>query len=287
MATGRTAVMDTTPVDRATAAAIEAAEMRAWRDLYGAAPADFAAAAGLWTGTIGGALMLRWSASGRRYFSRTIGVGVVAPATTEAVDKILEGYERAGIAMFLLQSLPHCRPAEYEDWLRERGLEAFDAQDRIVRGAGPLAARERESDWRNLVVERVGPATADEWAEFLQRASRLDTGSWLQQLVGRRGWHQYIARQDGQVVATRSMYIGDDGMTWMGMDGPVPGITTEDYEPDSAICDLMVRDGLALGARTFLADIEAPSETQDTPAYEHFGRLGFRRPYNRTHHTRV
>ena len=39
--------MDTTAIDRDAAAAIERAEMRAWTDLYGAAPAEFAEAAGL------------------------------------------------------------------------------------------------------------------------------------------------------------------------------------------------------------------------------------------------
>jgi hypothetical protein len=37
------------------------------------------------------------------------------------------------------------------------------------------------------------------------------------------------------------------------------------------------------GARRFIADIEAPSEKMDTPAYEYFGRLGFTRPYVGTH----
>jgi len=34
-----------------------------------------------------------------------------------------------------------------------------------------------------------------------------------------------------------------------------------------------------------LADIEAPSEAMDTPAYEYFAALGFSRPYVRTHWT--
>jgi hypothetical protein len=48
----------------------------------------------------------------------------------------------------------------------------------------------------------------------------------------------------------------------------------------------MVADGLVNGARSFLADIEAPSPGLDTPAYEYFARLGFRRPYVRLHWTR-
>ena len=134
-----TATLDTTPVDLRTAASIEAAEARAWADLYAAAPAGWAEAAGLGTQEVGGALVLRWAATGRRYFSRAIGLGVVKPASRAAIEEILDGYERAGITMFLLQSLPHCRPAEYENWLRERGLEPFDAQDRVVRDGSPLA----------------------------------------------------------------------------------------------------------------------------------------------------
>jgi hypothetical protein len=67
----------------------------------------------------------------------------------------------------------------------------------------------------------------------------------------------------------------------------VPGVHWQDYGPDSAICETIVADGLARGARSFIADIEAPSEAQDTPAYELFGRLGFTRPYVRTHFARL
>ena len=277
--------MDTSPVDLATTANIESAEARTWADLYAAAPAEFAASAGLGSSEVGGALILRWAATGRRYFSRVIGLGVTQPVTEDAIDRILEAYHRAGIDMFLLQSLPHCRPAEYEAWLRDRGLEPFDAQDRVVRGTEPFAGGVPTD--RALAVERVGPETKDEWAAFLQRVYRLDTGPWLQALIGRPGWHQYVVREGDDVVAARGMHIGGDGTAWLGMDGPVPGVMTEDYEPDAALCAYMVDDGLRLGARSFIADIEAPSPRMDTPAYDYFARLGFRRPYVRTHHARL
>jgi hypothetical protein len=287
MSTTRAAVMDTTPVGRRTAAAIEGAEARAWADLYAAAPASFARAAGVGTSAVDGTLVLRWAATGRRYFSRAIGLGVERPATAEAIDRIIEGYRRAGITMFLLQALPHCQPAEYVRWLTERGLEPFDAQDRIIRGAEPAPPARDFAPDRELVVERVGPGTSDEWAHFLHRVYRLEAGPWLAALIGRPGWHQYVAREGGEVVAARGMYIGADGMAWLGMDGPVPGLNTNDYEPDAAICAIAVRDGLAHGARGFLTDIEVASPDMDTPSYDHFGRLGFRRPYVRTHYARL
>jgi len=274
---GVTANIDTTPVDRAAAAAIESAEMRAWADVYAAAPADWAERAGLGTREVGGALVIRWAATGRRYFSRVIALGVTAPATEAAIDEILRGYEEAGITMFLFQSLPHCRPAEYEGWLRDRGLEPFDAQDRVVRDGTPAELPPPGP------VERVTRETATEWAEFLQRVYRLETGPWLELLVDRPGWHQYVYRDGGEIAGARGMFIGPDGAAWLGMDGPVPGVMTDDYEPDAALCAVMVADGLARGARSFLADIELPSAEMDTPAYRYFGELGFTRPYVRTH----
>src|SRR5437773_7624160 len=279
------AALDATPVDLRTAAAIETAEARAWADLYAAAPADWARRAGLEAEEVGGALVLRWAATGRRYFSRTIGLGVLEPAGRAAIEKILDGYERAGITMFLLQSLPHCRPVDYESRLRDAGLEPFDAQDRIVRDGSPLAVAAEPVDDRELSVERVTEAGAGEWAEFIERVYRLDTGPWLPRLIGRPGWHQYVVREAGEIVAARGMHIATDGTAWLGMDGPVPGVTTDDYEPDAALCAFIVSDGLVRGASTFIADIEAASDEQATPAYQSFGRLGFTRPYLRTHWT--
>ncbi len=89
-----TVTLDATPVDLCTAAAIEAAEARAWADLYAAAPADWSAAAGLGAQEVGGAFVVRWAATGRRYFSRTIGLGVFEPANRAAIEEIIDGFDR-------------------------------------------------------------------------------------------------------------------------------------------------------------------------------------------------
>ncbi len=264
-------------------AEIEAAEARAWADLYAAAPEDWAASVGLDTTWIGQTLVLRWAATGRRYFNRAIGLGVTAPATEAALDQVLDHWGSAGIGMCLVQSMPACVPGGYTSWLEARGLTPFERQDRVVRDAAPLVSSPTILADCELVVEQVTQSTADEWADFLQRVYRLDTGTWLQRLAGRPRWHIYLAREGGEIKAARSMYAGADGYAWWGMDCPVPGLMTPDYVPDAAVCEALVHVGLRHGVRWFLADIEAPSDTMDTPAYTSFSELGFTRPYVRTH----
>jgi hypothetical protein len=283
----RSVAMDSTPVDAQIAARIEGAEARAWADLYAAAPPEFAARAGVATREVAGARVLRWAASGRRYFNRAVGLGVVQPATPEALDEIIRWYAEAGISMFLLQSLPHCQPADYERWLLDAGLEPFDEQDRVYRGGEPLTAPAALPPEREFAINRVGREDADDWVHFLERVYRLDTGPWLHELYDRPGWHQYIVREGGQIVGARGMFIGQDGIAWLGMDGPVPGVQGDDYGPDAALCSAMVAEGLRRGASMFITDIEAPSDAMDTPAYAYFGELGFRRPYVRTHYARI
>src|SRR4051794_40913002 len=119
MATAAAPAIDTSAVDLQAAAAIELAEARAWCDMYAAAPRDFADSAGVSMRTVSGTLVLSWAATGRRYFSRTIGLGVVGPASPKALDNVIAGYAEAGIGMFLISSQPHCRPRDFEDWLRD------------------------------------------------------------------------------------------------------------------------------------------------------------------------
>ena len=267
--------------------AIEAAEARAWADLYAAAPAE-----------LGGRGRARRRACSGDALRAPLGgerPALLQPHDRARRDRAGEPSARStgslglrrepGSTMFLLQSLPHCRPAAYEEWLRARGLEPFDAQDRIVRGAAPSPARHSRDD-RRARGRRGRPRHRRGVGRGSSRPSTASTPApGCTRLIGRPGWHQYFARDAGEIVAARGMWIGHDGTAWLGMDGPVPGIMTDDYVPDAAICARIVADGLARGARRFIADIEAPSPAMDTPAYANFARLGFRRPYVRTHWT--
>ena len=277
--------MDTRPVDNATAAAIESAEARAWADLIAAAPADFAARVGLRAERVGRALAIGCVGGGfdRGLFNRPIGLGVVEPATRGAVRSLVESYRQSGAQRFMLVSQPHCRPAEFDGWLREEGLVDAGSWDRVVRADAPLGARAGDAG-RDISVRRVGVEQVTLWSGFLADVYGVEAEPWLRGLHEHAFWRHYLAYEDGRPVGARSMYLPGPGeLAFRAGDGPVPGVMTADHEPDARICERIVTDGLAVGARGFVADIEAPSPAMDTPAYTIFAALGFRRPYARTH----
>jgi hypothetical protein len=273
----------------AEAAAIEAVEARAWADLVAACPARHAARIGLEARWRGPVLVVGCPGGGfdRGLFNRPIGLGVVEPATRAAVTGIAAGLEAAGATRSMLVSQPQCAPAAYLDWVAELGLRPQGAWDRVVRDGAPLAAATGAAGGREIVVSLVGRESVEEWSELLVGVYHVDAGPWLRALHGRPGWRHYLAREDGRPVAARSMYLPAPGeVAFLAVDGPVPGVMTPDYAPDAAILARITADGLGLGAAGFAADIEAPSPARDTPAYDTFGRLGFRIPYTRTHHMR-
>jgi hypothetical protein len=266
------------------AAAIESAEAHAWADLYAAAPPDHARRLGLRAVEVQGALMIQATGGGYGHglFNRPIGLGVIRPATRPAVQRIVRDYRDAG-APFMIHSQPHCRPIRFEEWLADEGLRPAGAWDRIVRG--PIQPTEATSAGeRRIAVETVDETTAGEWSAFLCEVYGVDGEPWLRALARRERWRHYLAREDGRPIAARSMYLDPAGIAFLGIDGPVPGVMTTDYEPDERLCETIVRDGLDAGANRFIADVESPSPAMDTPAYDAFRRLGFRRAYTRVHH---
>jgi hypothetical protein len=278
-------VIATAPADAAT---IEAAEAAAWADLIAACPPAHAERLGLvarWEGRV----LIQTCAGGgfdRGHFNRPIGLGVLEPATRELVHDLVEGFRAAGVSRFMLLEQPECRPAAYLGWLVDEGLRPHGAWERVVRGAEPLT--DGPAGGREFDVEPATHAAVDEWTGFIAGVYGLDCEPWLSALHGRPGWSHYLAREGGRLVAARSCFVpADGGLAFLGIDGPVPGVMTSDYEPDAALCRRIVADGLASGAGGFIADIEAPSPARDTPAYGTFRSLGFRLPYTRTHYMAV
>jgi hypothetical protein len=278
--------MRTEEVTPELATQIERAEIRAWLDLYAAAPADFVAQYRPEILRAGGVILTRCAAIPFVHFNCVMNLGVGEPATEPQLDAVLAQYREAGVSAFAVYHNPYCRPRELAEWLQARGLKARGGWDRIYRGGAPPTGAIGDSPGFSPLepIEKVTHATAAEWTGFLDGLYRLPAGPWLRCLVGRPGWHHYLLRSSGKIVAARTMYLHADGMAWLGIEAPVPGVMAPSFELDRRICREIVRDGLELGAKCFVADIEAPSAEMNTLAYAAFDSLGFRKLYLRRHY---
>ena len=276
--------MKTATVTPETVTRLERSETSAWIDMYAAAPDDYARHYKLGIEMIGDVVVLLCDTIPFFHFNCVMGLGLAEPATEEQLDQILGIFDDRGIDGYYIHLLPESRPEELAGWLTARGLRVRSGWERIHRDGAPLPEADRE---KAQEAERVTTSTASEWAGFVTGTYNLPTKPWLEALVGRAGWHHSILRSDaGSIVAARSMYVGPDGRAWLGIDTPVPGLMAPSYDLDTTITRALIADGLALGATSFLADIEAPSATMETPAYANFAAIGFQRLYMRTNYGR-
>jgi hypothetical protein len=263
------------------AAQIESCEVNAWWDLYAAAPADYARRLELDILRVENVVLTRCKTIPFVHFNCVMNLGMTAPATEALLDRVLALYRDAGVEEFAFFHIPHAQPAALPEWFAARNLRLQGGWERICRGSGALQAGVVESD---SPVEVVAQATAGEWAAYISEVYGLPTEPWLLALVDRPGWSHYVLRRQGGIAAARSLYVHHDGGAWLGIDAPVPGLMAPSFDLDARICEAMIRDGLAGGARYFVADIEAPSPDRDTPAYRYFEALGFKIPYFRSHY---
>ena len=271
-------------VSRDLSRAIERAEVNAWLDLYRAAPADFAGRLGLSIAEDGNLVWTTCTTIPFIHFNCVKNFGVDRPATESQLDALLAHYRAAGIARPWFYANPHTEPSALRCWLEARGLQRMGGWERIFRKAAPMSV-EQLFPIEGVSIERVTPAAASEWAGFIDSQYRLPTSPWLKALVGRQGWHHYMLKRNDAVVAVRSLFIGADGTAWSGIEAPVPGIMAPSFDLDAMLGEAMMRDGLAAGAKLFVADIEAPHPDRDGPAYRNYARLGFKLAYFRSHYS--
>ncbi len=271
------------PITLELAAKLEAFEVGAWVDMYKAAPADFAAQFGLEIFHLGNLVLTRCPKIPFVHFNCLKNLGIAEPASEAQLDAAIALYREAGIGRFTVYHNPHCQPSPLKTWLEARGLHTKGGWERIYRDDRALGGNVLEPP-PGFEGEKVNAANAHEWASFIDQSYGLPTSPWLLTWIGRPGWHNYLLRHNGQIVAVRSMYA-KEGMAWMGVEAPVPGIMAPSFDLDIQLCQVMVREGLELGVRYFVADIEAPTPAMNTPAYRNFEALGFKRPYFRSHYS--
>jgi len=267
---------------RELAIAAEDIDTRNWFDNFAAAPPPVREALALASHRDGSLAMVR-SRIPFSHFNMVLTLGCPAVVDDSAFATIERFYADGGIARHWILVNDHSEPADLADRLRARGYAGAGAWDRVIlRGARPELWSVHASG-----CEGVGSASAQAWSEFIRQCYGMPPpiGAWLHALVGRKGWFHALRREGGRpcapVVMARSLFLGDDGWAWLGIDAPVPGVMAPCHGDDQRVTAHLLLEAARAGAHSFVSDIEVPSADRTGPGYQRWGELGFRPAYLR------
>ncbi len=273
--------MMTETVTSTFARQLEFAELHAWLDQWDNFPDDLVRQFRFGKHWLGEVLVITSPVIPFSHFNQVMGFGLTQSATEKELDDILALFRAENIKKIELHHIPHTQPPQLTSWLAERGLRVVSGWDRVYRGNEPLA--DETALPAGMRVEKVTRATMEEWATFLVTWYNLpQTKLLLLALVECERWHHYVLREGERIVAARSMYVHHDGNAWWGIEAPVPGFMTPRFDLDYHLCREIVKDGLRLGVKYFVADIEKVSPTMDHDGYRNFATMGFKRVYYRS-----
>jgi hypothetical protein len=263
---------------------LEFAEINAWADQWDSFPVEIKRQFQLSQLWLDDVLVLTSPVIQFSHFNRVMGLGLARPASEKELDHILDIFRTINVRRLELHHIPHTQPPQLADWLTARGLRIVSGWDRIYRDNKPLA--DKTAMPVGTRVEKVTAATMEEWATFLVTMYRLEPAKpLLFPLMGRRDWHHYALLEGESIVAARSMYIHSDGIAWWGIEAPVPGLMTPRFDWDYHLCREIVKDGLRLGAKYFVADIEKPDAEMKHEGYRNFAAMGFKKAYFRSNYS--
>jgi hypothetical protein len=250
---------------------IETAEAEAYTDLLRAAPSEWNCVA---ERTAVGWLLLAPTLD-ILLFNRLIGCGIESPARRDELGSALQRYRAKGLTRFGVQLSPAAEPVEIPLWLKDAGLERRDAWSKVYRPAGDVPRIPTD-----LRIERIGREHATHAATVTCAAFGMPTqlAPWIASMVGRAGWHHYVAFDGGDPVATAALFVSGD-IGWLGIAGTLPAARRRGAQ--GALMERRLNDGAALGCRWFLTETGQDTPERPNPSYHNMMRLGFELAYHR------
>lgn len=259
---------------------LERIEIDAWRDYCAAAPPPFAQAVGLETVELDGPLLALCRRIDHYQFNRLLGGGLGSDAHGNSLDLAAARFREAGLKNGYLQIAPGPRAAALEAKARAIGLKSLERTwVKFSRSGHPAPAAPT-----SLAIEPVQPAAAMDFGRAVVAGFGMPDAlvPWLAAIVGRKGWHTYLARDGATAVGGAAMYV-EGGRAWLGI-GAVQA-SARRKGGQGALLARRIADGLKLGARWFATETGKPLAGEPHPSFSNIQRAGFEIVYERANWT--
>jgi hypothetical protein len=259
---------------------LERIEIDAWRDYCAAAPAAFAQAVGLETTDLGGPLLALCRRIDHYQFNRLMGGGLGSDADGGSLAIAASRFGEAGLKNGYLQIAPGARAAKLAERARALGLKPVErVWVKFARGDDPAPAADT-----SLEIVEATPQQATDFARAVVAGFGMPEtlAPWLAAIVGRAGWHAYVARDGGRPVGGAAMFVSE-GRAWLGI-GAVQAAARR-KGGQSALLARRIADGLRAGVRGFATETGKPLAGEPHPSFSNIQRAGFAIAYERANWT--
>lgn len=259
---------------------LERVEIDAWRDYCAAAPPAFAQAVGLETVDLDGPLLALCRRIDHYQFNRLLGAGLGSDGDGRSLDLAAARFREAGLKNGYLQVAPGPRATALENRARAAGLTALErVWVKFSRGADAPPPSST-----SLAIDAAEPGEAMAFAGAVVKGFGMpdQLAPWLAAVVGRPGWHAYIARDNGVAVGGAAMYVA--GRTaWLGIGAVQEAARRKGGQ--GALLARRIADGLRLGVTGFATETGKPLPGEPHPSFSNIQRSGFAIAYERRNWT--
>ena len=249
-------------------------EVRARRDLFAAAPADFGCAVMEVPGT--GATLMRVPAMPTPAMNRVVGLPGDSALTDRTLAWIQRAFRDGGVDDFWLHAWALPVDATLKAGYEARGWRP-DAQQAWAKFLCDLERPlPEQTPTPALQVRRAGADEANLSGDIVCRGFGMapQMAPWMGAVVGRPGWQVYFACDaNGTPVASAALFI-DGPRAWLGISATLP----EARQKGSQQTLLAVRMAAAKAAGCSVAGIETEVSAEGEPGHSlnNIRRAGFR-----------
>jgi GNAT superfamily N-acetyltransferase len=254
-----------------SAPAAELGELKAFVDLYEAAPPGLGAR----VEQIGGATCLALPAApGSAMFNRALGLGLERPSAEEDIEEVVRFYRELGVEWGAAVA-PQAKPAAIASWLRAHGFRPGYGWAKFRRALDQLP-----EEGGGLRVERVGRRDASTFAEVFIRGYGVPElmRDWLAKLPERDGWDCFVAYDGDAPAATGALYIAQ-GVGWLGIAATLPEYRRRGAQ--SALLSTRILAAAAAGCIVVVTETGELLEGKPSGSYRNILRAGFELDYVR------
>jgi hypothetical protein len=209
------------------------------------------------------------------FFNRIVGLGIGSPATESMLDEAVGLLQDAGCKNYIAQISPFAQPSAIPEWLAARGFAKGRNWAKMYRSNDPAPAPPTD-----LRIESIEQEHADDFANVALTAFEMPSEllPMVAGIVGKPGWHVYLAFDKDQPVSTAAMYVNGE-IGWIGF-----GSTLESHRKrggQGAMFARRIQDGLALGCKWFITETGEDTPESPNPSYHNMLRAGFKLAYLR------